>query len=137
MANSLYVKAKQKFLEGKINWAGDDIRVVLVNTNEYAVNINSDLTIDQIPLIARIGPPQGIALFAKTTYDGVAGAADSVFVNVAAGTEMVSAAVIFKNTGDESTSPLIVYIDSATNLPVTPNGGNIVISWNPLEIFRF
>lgn len=137
MANRLYVKAKQKFLEGAISWSDDDIRVILVTDGEYTANTNTDLTVDQIPLAARIGPPQGIALFSKSAYDGVADAADSVFVNVAAGPLLVKAAVIFKNTGDESTSPLIVYTDSATNLPVTPNGGNIVISWNPLGIFRF
>lgn len=137
MANRLYVKAKQKFLEGAISWSNDDIRVMLVNDGDYTADTNSDLTVDQIPLSARIGPSTGIALFSKSTYNGIAGAADSVFVNVAAGPLQVKAAVIFKNTGDESTSPLIVYIDSATNLPVTPNGGNIVISWNPLEIFRF
>jgi hypothetical protein len=35
----------------------------------------------------------------------------------------------FKETGTSSTSPMICNIDSATGLPVTPNGGDI--TWTP------
>lgn len=35
----------------------------------------------------------------------------------------------FKDTGTPTTSPLICNIDSATGLPVTPNGGDI--TWAP------
>ena len=40
------------------------------------------------------------------------------------------ALVIYKDTGTESTSPLIMYIDTATGLPVTPNGGDITVTWD-------
>ena len=33
--------------------------------------------------------------------------------------------MIYKDTGSEATSPLIAYIDTATGLPITPNGGDI------------
>lgn len=37
---------------------------------------------------------------------------------------------VFKNSGNPATSPLIITWDSATTgLPVTPNGGNIVVTW--------
>ena len=34
---------------------------------------------------------------------------------------------LIKDTGTPGTSPLIAYYDTATGLPVTPNGGDIVI----------
>jgi hypothetical protein len=37
------------------------------------------------------------------------------------------AIVYYKDTGTAGTSPLIAYIDTATGLPVTPNGGDINI----------
>lgn len=37
----------------------------------------------------------------------------------------VRAIVIVKDTGTEATSPLIAYIDTATGLPIAPNGGDI------------
>ena len=40
------------------------------------------------------------------------------------------ALLIYKDTGTEATSPLIAYIDTATGLPVTPNGGNITVTWD-------
>jgi hypothetical protein len=36
----------------------------------------------------------------------------------------------YKDTGTESTSLLIFYIDTATGLPCTPNGGNITVAWD-------
>jgi hypothetical protein len=37
---------------------------------------------------------------------------------------------VFKNTGTGSTSPLMITWDSAsTGLPVTPNGGDITVTW--------
>ena len=36
---------------------------------------------------------------------------------------------IYKDSGSAATSPMIVNIDSATGLPVTPNGGDI--TWTP------
>jgi hypothetical protein len=44
--------------------------------------------------------------------------------------------VIYVDTGTAATSPLVAYIDSGvTGLPVTPNGGNISITWNASGIF--
>ncbi|CQA05857.1 Bacteriophage protein [Mycobacteroides abscessus] len=40
------------------------------------------------------------------------------------------AVVIFKDTGTAGTSRLIFYLDTASGLPVTPNGGDINIKWN-------
>lgn len=38
--------------------------------------------------------------------------------------------VIVRDTGADATSPLIALIDTATGLPVTPNGGDITIQWD-------
>ena len=42
----------------------------------------------------------------------------------------IEAIVIYKDTGSEATSPLIAYIDTATGLPITPNGGDIIVTWD-------
>jgi hypothetical protein len=43
----------------------------------------------------------------------------------------VEALVIYKDTGNAATSPLLAYIDTVSSgLPVTPNGGNIVVAWD-------
>jgi hypothetical protein len=51
----------------------------------------------------------------------------------------VEALVIYrKNSGANTTWRLVAYIDTGvTGLPVTPNGGNITVTWNPSGIIQF
>jgi type IV secretory pathway VirB2 component (pilin) len=62
-------------------------------------------------------------LASKTSTNGVADAADITFTAVTG--DVSEALVIYKDTGVAATSPLLAFIDTATGLPVTPNGGNI------------
>ena len=39
MANALFDKARQRFLEGQFNWNTDTIKAVLVDTGTYTVHI--------------------------------------------------------------------------------------------------
>jgi hypothetical protein len=38
--------------------------------------------------------------------------------------------VVYQDTGDEGTSRLLLYIDTATGLPQTPNGSTINLSFS-------
>ena len=42
----------------------------------------------------------------------------------------IEAIVLYKDTGTDATSPLIAFIDTATGLPITPNGGDIIVTWD-------
>ncbi len=126
MANAVYGKAREKFLNGDIDWANDDIKAVLVDTAAYAVSIDSDEYLSSIPAGDRIATSGNLA--SKTSTLGVADAADITFSTVTG--DVSEALVIYKDTGDASTSPLIAYIDTATGLPVTPNGGDITVTWD-------
>ncbi len=55
-------------------------------------------------------------------------AADVVFSAVTG--DPSEALVIYKDTGDAATSPLIAYIDTAAGLPVTPSGTDITVTWD-------
>ena len=46
--------------------------------------------------------------------------------------------MLYRDTGVEATSALIAYIDTATGLPITPNGGDIIVNWDngANKIFR-
>lgn len=124
MANELYSLGKQALLEGDINWLTDDISVSLVDSAVYTPNIVTDQFYNIIPSVVA-GP---VSLGSKTSTLGVADAADSVFPSVTGAiSEYV---VIFKNTGVPATSQLIALIDTATGLPVTPDGNNINILWD-------
>jgi len=133
MANALYNKARQRFLEGGINWTTDTVKAVLVDTGNYTF-ANTHEFFSSVPVGARVGAIQTLANKAST--DGAADADDLVFPSVAGAS--IEAIILYKDTGTEATSPLIAYIDTASGLPVTPNSGDINVVWDngANKIFR-
>lgn len=131
MANALYDNAREGFLDGSIDWINTDQHVVLVDLNDYSHSITSDSTLADIPSGARVataGPLTG-----KSATDGEANAGDITFAS-ASGDES-EAVVIYQDGASDSDRRLVAFIDNATNLPVTPNGGDITVVWNTY-IFR-
>lgn len=126
MANALYDAGRQGFLDGSIDWDTDDIRVILIDAADYTVNLSTHDNLDDVAVAARVATSG--ALSGKTVTAGVADASDVTFTSVTG--DVSEALIIYKHTGVESTSRLIAYIDSATGLPVTPNGGNITVAWD-------
>ena len=120
MANTLYDAARQRFLEAQINWMTDTVKVILVDTGAYTPQTSIHQYLADIPVSARIAGP--VTLTAKATTGGAADAADVTFTSVS-GTS-IEAIIIYIDTGTEATSPLIAYVDTATGLPITPNGGD-------------
>ncbi|RMX08492.1 hypothetical protein D8I35_05285 [Corticibacter populi] len=134
MANTLYAKARQRFLEGQFNWLTDTIKVVLVDTGAYTPQTEVHEFYSDIASSARVTTP--VTLTTKTTTNGAADAADCTFTSVSGAS--IEAIVIYADTGTEATSPLICIIDTATGLPITPNGGDIICVWDSgvNKIFR-
>lgn len=126
MANTLYDYCRQRFLEAQINWMTDTVKVILVSTSAYTPQTAVHQHLADIPVSGRIAGP--VTLTAKATTSGAADAADCTFTSVSGAT--INAIVIYKDTGTEATSPLIAYIDTATGLPITPNGGDIIVTWD-------
>lgn len=121
MANALYDMGRQGFLDGSIDWDTDTIKIALVDTGVYTVNLATHDFLDDVSGV--VGTAQ--TLGSKTVTAGVADAADVTYTAVSGAT--VEALVIYKDTGSAATSRLIAYIDTGTGLPVTPNGGDIIV----------
>lgn len=125
MANALYDKGREGFLDGSIDWDTNVIKALLVDTAAYTVNL---ATHDMRDDVAAGVIATSNALASKTVAAGVADAADVTLTAVSGAT--VEAIILFVDTGTPATSRLIAYIDTATGLPVTPNGGDITIQWD-------
>lgn len=134
MANTLFDKGRQRFLEAQINWLTDTIKTLLVDTGAYTPNFSTHEFIADVPVSARV--TTAVTLTSKATAGGAADAADVTFTSVSGPT--IEAIIIYVDTGTESTSPLIAFIDTATGLPITPNGGDIIVTWDngPNKIFK-
>ncbi len=128
MSNQLYGKGRNKFAQGDIHWkasGGDTIKVILVDAADYAVQIDTHEFLSDVPAAARV------AIAQLTLLDPVLGVCDGQDLTLpAVSGDPSEALVIFKDTGVEGTSPLLAYIDQATGLPVTPNGGDITVQWD-------
>lgn len=103
----------------------DDIRAILIDAADYIVDLVNHEWLSDVPAAARVATA---ALSTKTSTAGVAGAANLTFSSVSG--DPSEALVLYKHTGVETSSALIAWIDTATGLPVTPNGTNINVSWD-------
>ena len=123
MANVMYDSAKKLFLDGDIDLLNDTIKVALIDTNDVSFSSGHDFHNDISAAI--VGTP--VALGTKTTTAGSFDSADPTFSAVTG--DVCEALVIYKDTGNTATSPLIMWYDTGvTGLPVTPNCGDITIT---------
>lgn len=140
MANALFDAGREGFLAGEIDWDTAVIKIALVRgyTFNAAHKFVSDVTATGT-LAAT-----SAALSSKTVTNGVADAADVTFSAVASNGSNHSL-LIFQSsavTGGadvaSSAQRLIAWIDTATNLPAVPNGGDIAINFDngSNKIFR-
>ena len=136
MANAIYPKWKEALLQNSADSDLDGtgstgVFVALVDTGTYTYSAAHQYYSD---LSGIVGTDQEIGAtksFTNGTFDG----GDVTFTAVTGAT--VEALVLYrKNAGANTTWRLIAYIDtSVTGLPVTPNGGDISITWNASGIF--
>jgi len=131
MANAIYPKWKEARLQGTANAALDGsgttgLYVALIDTG--VTGYNSAHEFFSSLASAMIGTE--VELTSKTYTNGVLDAADSVLSSVS-GAQSEALVLFVKNAGANTTWRLFAFLDtSITGLPVTPNGGNINITWN-------
>lgn len=124
MSNQMYDYGRELFLAGSISWANDTIKCALIDTGTYTFSAaHTSIT---SATAAFVGTASS-AFAGKTVTSGIADAND-VTINAVSGAS-IEAIIIYKD-GAPGT-PMIAYIDTAASgLPVTPNGGDITISWS-------
>lgn len=66
---------------------------------------------------------------------GVFDAADTVFTALSGAS--AESLIVFEDSGTETTSDLLAFWDTATGLPLTPNGGDVTVQWNASGIWRY
>lgn len=132
MANALYDSGRERFLGGDLDWDANTILVSLLDAADYTINLSTDDFWNDVPGAAVVATSS--ALSSKTKVGGTADAGDITFSTVTGDpSEYLN---IRQDTGVSSTSALIGNMDTATGLPVTPNGGNITVTWNGSGIFK-
>jgi hypothetical protein len=132
MANAIYPLYKQALLDAAANTDLNDltVKVALIDTGTYTYNSAHEFFSS---VTGVVGTPQTIAntTVANGLFDG-----DNVTFTAVSGNS-VEALLIYIDTGTAATSRLVAWLDtSVTGLPVTPNSGDISITWNASGIFQ-
>lgn len=119
-----------KFLEALLTQASNsnaqsgDVKAVLVDGADYTYSTSHEFLSD-VPGGARVATSANLA--SKTFTAGVFDAADTVFTGASG--DQSEIIIVYIDTGSAATSRLMVYIDTAGGLPVTPNSGDITVTW--------
>ena len=122
----MYLLGRQAFLEGSIAYLADNIKINLLNGASYTPNLSTDQYLSIIPGGAIVATSSNLS--SKSSTGGTANAANVTITSVSG--SQINYVGMYKDTGTGSSSPLMILIDTATNLPLTPNGGDITVQWD-------
>lgn len=133
MANAIYNSFKAKIMDGSIDLDTDTVKLALV-TSSYTPNVDtdefySDVTANEVEGTGYTAGGAEItskAVTADTTDDE--GVFDGADVTWSTSTITAAGAVVYKDTGTATESPLICYFDFGGDK--TSSAGNFVVSWN-------
>lgn len=134
MANRLFRSYVHALMTGTaLDLSTVDLRVVAIDTADDDPNtaIGGDDFLDDILAAAREGTTTTLANV--TVVDGVLDADDITLPDD--GGDTIEELVIYNHTGTESTSRLLALIDTATGLPLTPDGVDDTIQWSASGIY--
>ncbi len=126
MSNALYDHGRDAFLRKALDWDNDDFRLILIDEGDDSIDLANDDFLDD-----RAGGSRVATSGAMTTSvpgAGVADANDVVFATVSG--DEAESIDCYHHTGSEATSELVFNIDTATGLPITPNGADITVVWD-------
>jgi hypothetical protein len=127
MANFIYKKAKESFLKGEINLYSNTIKVLILN-NSYTPNAETHQFVSDINALCI--EERSSALNNKSVTLGVFDADDLNILNYSGNS--FNSLALYVDSGSDSTSRLIAYLDTSTGLPFSTvnTSADVTIVWN-------
>lgn len=126
MANAIYPKAKELALGAGLNLSAGTVKAQLVDLASYTYSAAHQFLSD-VPSGARVGA--AVTLSSKSITNGVFDAADLNFTGLTSAAS-IEALVLHVDTGVEGTSPLLLFIDTATGLPISAGSTGGTVTWD-------
>ena len=125
MATGMFENGVNQIMNGNIDLVNATISCVLIDSDFYTPNLNTDAVQSSVPVAAQIAE---VNLTGNELDGSTFRADDTVFTSVTGA--KVDALLIVENTGDYNTSRLLHWIDDAAEFPITPDGTDITIEWS-------
>lgn len=138
MANAVYNTSREGHLLGEIDFDTAVIKAALVRSYTYAA---SHKFVSDVTGAGGVIAATSAALASKTGTNGTADAADITFSAVASnasghGVLVFQSSAVGGGADVAATAQrVIAWFDTGTNLPVTPNGGDVTVAWNASGIY--
>jgi len=137
MANAVYPLYKQSVMteadtnNGLTGTGTSAVNTVLITTSSgYVYSPTHQFYSSLTNLVG-----SAVAVTTPAVTNGTFTADNATFTSVS-GTTVGALVQYRQNTGANTTWRLVLYLDtSVTGLPVVPNGGNIVVTWNASGVF--
>lgn len=133
MANALFGPGREGFLDGTIDWDTAVIKAALVRGYTFS---SAHRFVSDVTTAAGVLHVTSAALSAKTVTNGTADAADVVFSAVTANATnhyvllFQASAVTGGADVASSAQRIVAYLDTGTNVPIVPNGGDVTLTWD-------
>lgn len=133
MADHAYAIQMSAYFKGTYDLATATVKLALVNIagGHYSPNFITDQYLSAIASGDRIALSAALTGVSVTQASGpssIFNASNTVFSAVSG--SAAGAMVLFIDTGNPATSPLLAYFDSYSGLPVTPTGADINVAFN-------
>lgn len=127
MANGWYAFGLESFAGGDVAWDTGDIRCVLCDAADDTISLAADQFLSDRAGAARVAVSTSFGT--KTFAGGILDAADITITSVT-GDQSESVDIYCHDGGADAARRLLANFDTATGLPITPDGGNITIQWD-------
>lgn len=132
MANTIQNSVKNNLWNSGIpDLTSLTIKAMFVDNADDTV-VAADDFIDDVLSAGRVPAIASCPALASKTNGVVAvgtfDAADTTFTSLTG--DASEQLILFEDSGVESTSDIVCFWDTATGLPLTPNGGNVSVVWN-------
>lgn len=127
MANSWYDAGLESFAGGDLAWDTGAFRLTCIDEADDTIDLVNDDFLDDRAGASRVASSGDFA--SKTFTDGYLDAADVTLTSVS-GDQFESIDIFCNDGGSDSARRLLLNFDTATGLPLTPDGGNITVQWD-------
>lgn len=124
MANFIYGKAKESLFKGQINILTNSLKALLIDSSEYTVSQNIHQFVSDIPSAAIKKRSNNLQNVSNTL--GILDATDLSIEDYDG--SAFDAIILYQDSGADSTSRLLAYIDTSVGIPFSGSNSSIPVT---------
>lgn len=125
MSNAIFDSAREKFGTAQLDWTAGTWKIVALAAG-YTLDVTTASVLSDVDATKRVATSNAIT--GRSMSKGWFYALPTLFPLLTSATSVASLCV-YRDTGVESTSDLVLYISDARSMPFRFTGGNVYVLW--------